>query len=390
MDVAEPNERRSERRSHLQRHRVKLITVAVLVVFLIALRLTLPLMVKAYVNRALDSSPGYSGHVDDIHLALWRGSYSIIGLEVRQQKSAERTPLFSSPRTELSVLWSGLLQGAVVATIKTYDARLTFAAGHSKNDAQTGRDANWGDVLKKLSPFSIDHFEVVDSEVHYVDRYSDPKVDVYLTHVNGAIDNLTNRELKSGDRVATLHAKALAMDQATLDLDLRVDPYADTPNFDLKLRLLNLEATRMKDFVRAYTLFDPKSGTLDVVIEANAKAGKVDGYVKPLFHNLELLSLKKADKDLNPLHLATDAIGSLLNLVLQNQRKQQLATEVPFSGRIDDPSVDIPSTLLNLLKNAVVKAFEPEFNGSDHASDKADSKSDQKPDAKSDAKSDAK
>ncbi|MDB5988236.1 MAG: hypothetical protein JWR16_3289 [Nevskia sp.] len=351
--------------SRLRRHRAKLAWVFGIVAVCLLVRLALPYLVKSYVNQALNSAPGYSGHVNDIHIALWRGAYSILGLEVRQNNSASKAPLFSSPRTELSVLWSGLLDGVVVAQVKTYDAQLTFAAAGGNQAAQTGKNANWGDLLEKLTPFSIDHFQVIDGQIHYLDRGSDPPVDVYLSKVNGEISNLTNREVKQGRRVATLHAQALAMDQAILAVDLTVDPFSKQPDFAVKARLLHLEAVRMKDFVRAYTLFDPKSGTLDVVVEATAKDGNIDGYVKPLFHDLELFSLKTPEQDLNPLHLASDALGSILNLLLQNQRKQQLATQVPFSGRVDDPGIDIGSTILNLLKNAVVKAFTPQFEDAD-------------------------
>jgi hypothetical protein len=350
-------------RSRLRRHRAKLVWVLGIVAFFLLLRAALPSLVKSYVNTVLNANTNYSGHVEDIHLALWRGSYSILGLEIHQKDSAIKQPLFSSPRIELSVLWSGLLDGAIVAQIKTYSPKLTFAAAGGNGAAQTGKDASWSDLLKKLTPFSIDNFTVIDGQIHYVDRFSQPPVDVYLSKVNGEINNLSNRELKGGSRVASLHAKALAMDQANLDVDLTIDPFAANPDFALKARLLDLEAVRMKDFVHAYTLFDPKAGTLDVVIEATAKNGNVNGYVKPLFHNLQLLTIDQIPKsDANPLHLVTDAIGSFLNLILQNQRKQQLATQVPFSGRLDDPKIGVGDAVFNLLKNALVKAFTPEFD----------------------------
>jgi hypothetical protein len=118
----------------------------------------------------------------------------------------------------------------------------------------------------------------------------------------------------------------------------------------------------MRDFLRAYTLVDPKSGTLDVVTELNAKDGSVKGYIKPLFHDLQLLQWKHiTEQEKDPLHFLVDAVGSVVNLIFQNQSKDQLATVIPIEGRVDSPGVDVFTTIGNLVKNATVKAFSPTF-----------------------------
>lgn len=66
------------KRRHLMKKRY-IIPVSIIVA-LIIFRLFLPLIVKNYVNKTLNNIPGYSGHVEDIDLALWRGAYTIDGL----------------------------------------------------------------------------------------------------------------------------------------------------------------------------------------------------------------------------------------------------------------------------------------------------------------------
>lgn len=336
--------------------------VLLFIALLILIRALLPSLVKDYVNHTLNSSSGYAGHVGDIHLALWRGAYELRDIEIRQLNSSTQEPLFKAPKMEFSVLRGALIRGVVVARIRVFEAKLSFAAGHAGNAAQTGKGANWADILKKLTPFRIDRFETIDGQAHYYDMYSDPKVDVYLNQVNAVITNLTNQEDQQKRRAATLQLDALAVGQGQVRVDLQVDPFAEKPDFDLKARLTQLQVDRMRDFLRAYTLVDPKSGTLDVVTELNAKDGSVKGYIKPLFHDLQLLQWKHiTEQEKDPLHFLVDAVGSVVNLIFQNQRKDQLATVIPIEGRIDSPGVDVFSTIGNLVKNATVKAFSPTF-----------------------------
>ncbi len=46
-----------------------------IVVLLLVVRLMLPFIIKKYVNKTLDDLNGYSGHLDDINLNLFRGAY---------------------------------------------------------------------------------------------------------------------------------------------------------------------------------------------------------------------------------------------------------------------------------------------------------------------------
>ena len=54
----------------------KIIIAVVLV--LVVIRLILPSLVKRYVNKTLDDLDGYSGHVEDLDLNLYRGAYVIL------------------------------------------------------------------------------------------------------------------------------------------------------------------------------------------------------------------------------------------------------------------------------------------------------------------------
>ena len=53
----------------------------------------------------------------------------------------------------------------------------------------TDRDAT---TVRELAPFDINRFTIHDGSVHYRDRHSDPKVNIYIQHIRGVARNLTN------------------------------------------------------------------------------------------------------------------------------------------------------------------------------------------------------
>lgn len=336
--------------------------LALLILFGIAARIAMPLVMKSWLNQRLATLGNYRGHVEDVHVALWRGAYELRNVHIQQLNSAVDEPLFASPAMEVQILWTALVKGTIVARIRALEPTISFAAGHAGKAAQTGKGVNWADLLDRLTPFRIDRLEIVSGQVHYYDLYSKPKVDVHLDAVNAVLTNLTNARDQQGRRVADLQLEALAMAQSKLTLDLRIDPFAVQPDFDLQMKLLGLQVARMRPAMQAYTPFDPTEGKLDVVLEASGKDGAVSGYVKPLFTDLKLVDWKQElAGEHNPFELAVNAVGSVLNLLLQNQAKDQLATRVPFSGRLDAPDVDLATALVSILDNAFISAFEPRF-----------------------------
>ncbi len=339
--------------------------LALLLVAGIAARIAMPFAMKFWLNERLAALGNYRGHVEEVHIALWRGAYELHGVHIRQLNSAVDEPLFATPALEVQVLWSALARGTIVARIRALEPTISFAAGHAGKAAQTGRGVNWADLLVRLTPFRIDRLEIVSGQVHYYDFYSKPKVDMHLDNVDAVLSNLTNAGDQQGRRVAGLRLEALAMAQSKLSLDLQIDPFAAEPDFDLRMKLLGLQVARMRPVMQAYTPFDPTEGKLDVLLEASGKDGAVEGYIKPLFTDLKVVDWKQELRgEHNPFELAVNAVGSVLNLLLQNQAKDQLATRMPFSGRLDAPDVDIATSLVNILNNAFISAFEPQFERS--------------------------
>lgn len=163
--------------------------------------------------------------------------------------------------------------------------------------------------------------------------------------------------------MATVDATALAMDQAQFEYHMKFDPFSYRPNFQLAVRLLGLDVTQINALARSYGAFDFERGYFDLVVELNARAGGLQGYVKPLFRDIKVFSLKNDIKKDNPLQLFWEALVGLATDVLKNQQRDQFGTQIPITGTLDRPNEDILVTIGNVLRNAFIRAYLPRLEG---------------------------
>ena len=163
-------------------------------------------------------------------------------------------------------------------------------------------------MIRDLFPFSINSATVQDGSIHFRTYAATNPVDVYVSHVEGSIDDLGNIDRETKPLVTTVQAVGRVMDQAKMEFKMALDPFSYHPTFHLALRLLGLDVTRLNDLARSYGKFDFKGGWFDLVIESEAQEGQLTGYVKPLFRNLKVFSLTEDLKEANLLHFFWQAL----------------------------------------------------------------------------------
>jgi hypothetical protein len=191
---------------------------------------------------------------------------------------------------------------------------------------------------------------------------TDPPVDVQLTELNVQVDNLTNVHDDVRRLVATVTATGLAMGHAKVEFQTKFDPFSYNPTFQMGLKMLGLDVTKTNDLAKAYGQFDFEHGWFDLVVEVDAKEGELEGYVKPLFRNLKIFTLKDAGKK-DILAMFWEALLGTVSEAIENQPRDQLATFIPISGNVSGPDTDLFATLLNVLRNAFIRAYLPRLEG---------------------------
>lgn len=323
-------------------------------------RVVLPWFVRDYVNRTLDRNPTYAGTIGQVDVHLWRGAYSIQEIRISKRTGNVPVPFFEAQQLDLSVQWSAVLHGRMVGQIVMDRPRLNFVDAASESEDQTGGDAPWLQILRDLFPFKINSLVIRNGSVHFRAFEGEEPMDVYISELQGTVNNLGNIRDETTPLVATVKASGLAMDHAKVEFQMTLDPFSYRPTFHLALRLLNLDVTRVNDLAMRYGNFDFERGWFDLVVEADAKEGILEGYAKPLFRNLKVLSLRDDIKDENVLRMFWQAIVGAVTSIFKNQPRDQFGTVIPFSGDLSGATTaDILATVGNILRNAFVRAYLP-------------------------------
>lgn len=337
--------------------------LSAIVVLLLVARIILPYAMKAYINGRMQRMGDYHGQLADIDIHLLRGAYTINALRIDKVSGKLPVPLLDARRTDITLSWRALSHGLLRGKLDFTDATLNFVDGNSDSEKQTGKGVDWRSELKILTPFRLDELNVHNGTVTFQNFVSSPRVDLKMTEVNGSVSNLTNVEGRQGQRVAELHATAKVLHDAPLETSASFDPLRHGGDFSYQLQVRGIQLVRANDLARAYTGLDFAGGSGDFTMQLEAKNGQLDGYAKPLFHDLQLFSWKQdveQDKK-GPLKLAYEALAQGVVAVFKNHDKDQFATRVPISGRIDDKELDTPQAIFGVLHNAFVKAYTPQL-----------------------------
>jgi hypothetical protein len=360
-----PRADESAPRPHELRRRWRRVGLFLLVLLVLAVvacvgRAMLPWAVRDYVNRTLDRNPLYAGRIGEVQIHLWRGAYSIQDVRISKTSGNVPVPFFAAKRVAFAVEWQALVHRKVVARVLMDQPEINFVAASTEGEMQTGADGPWLQMIRDLSPFKINSAVVKDGSVHFRAYTTEKPVDVYLSHVEASIDNLSNIRDEANPLLSTVQARALVMDQAKLEYKMTLDPFSYRPTFHMATRLLGLDVTRINDLALAFGKFDFKRGWFDLVLETDAKEGQLTGYAKPLFRNLKVFSLTEDLKEDNVLQFFWQALVGAATSLFKNRSRDQFGTLIPFSGDLSGATTaDILTTVGNVLRNAFVRAYLP-------------------------------
>ena len=214
----------------------------------------------------------------------------------------------------------------------------------------TKQTANRSDLLVRA-----EHVRVRQSEVGVINKAATPEFRVFFTNVNLDVDNVTNQR---SEGIGKIHLTGLFMGSGKTDATMSFEPDERGPDFHLVLKIEDTDMPAMNPILRQYGKFDVVAGTFSFYAELDGKAGRVNGYVKPLFKDVKA---SDADKDRDKT-FTQKLYGHLVDIaakVLKNFPRKEVATKIDVAGQIDQPQTSVWQALGNLLRNAFIKAILP-------------------------------
>jgi hypothetical protein len=337
--------------------RNKVIIGALLVV--VVLRLMLPGLAKSYMNKQLNAIKGYHASIEDVSIQLYRAGFQIRGLRIVEEAAIDTAiVMVELPLLDFSIQWGALFDGRFVAEVYM-DSPVLNLSRMAEADAQKGGEYRiaFFEEIQHLNPMTLNYFEVKNGKLAYRDPSAQPEVDISLEDLNIIGTNLGN--VKSSLQALPAHValSATAMGKGALEINAKLNMLKPIPDFDVDLKL---EKAQIVDF---NALIDDKSGLamqaglLYFYMEAAARDGQIEGYVKPVIEGLKI----DKSKDASLLQTVYEGASQVLANVMENKKEDQIATRIEITGQLDQAETSVFRGLLNLFRNAFLKAYTREI-----------------------------
>ena len=316
----------------------------------------IPVLAKHYINRSLTQIAGYTGSIDQVGISLFQGAYSVQKFKLDKTEADDPAQFILIDTINFSVQWRALLRGSVVSDIELVQPTVNFAKGKDTTGNQFGQQVDWVEMVKKLTPVSIDRLSIHQGSVRYLDSYSTPKVDITLHDIEMELLNLRNVEDKDNPLPSTVKITARSIGNGNFSLDGRLNALKTIPDLDLNLSIENVSVKALNDFLKAYANIDAERGVFNLYSEVVLANSQLSGYIKPLVVDLKLLSLKKDIKQ--PLQALWEGIVGAVTEVFENQEKDQFGSKVPLTGTIENAEIGAMPALLSILSNAFLEGLK--------------------------------
>ena len=204
----------------------------------------------------------------------------------------------------------------------------------------------------------VDEVNLKKSDLAYVNKATNPNYRLYFSDLDLQARNLSNQNTQG---TATVKAQGKFMGTGPTLINVAWRPRAkSSSDFNLNLRVENTEMTRMNDLIRAYGNFDVTEGWFSLFSEVAIRDGEINGYIKPFFANVKIYDpQKEANKPF--LTKVREGIIAALAWVLTNKPRDEIATTVTLTGKVDSPQYSNWEAFFGMLKNAFTTALRRDF-----------------------------
>lgn len=204
---------------------------------------------------------------------------------------------------------------------------------------------------------------------------------ILLKNVSAVATNLRNVEDDKNPLPSRIILSANTSGNGKFLANAKLNALKEIPDFDFYMELEQMDLTYLKDFTDAYANFTCKKGQLYLSTELAMKDGKYNGYIKPVFENIKIIDLipdTEKEKKRPFFKKVWELIVGAGVAVVKNKPKDRLATKIPLRGDVNGSEKFTWTTIINVLKNGFMRAFDKDVEGSIDITDAKSGKSEKK------------
>lgn len=343
----------------------KYIIVSIVTLLIIG-RILLPSIILHYLNDYLENDvDAYVGHINDFDLSLWRGAYQIEEFSLKRKTSKNPVPFMDIKKADISISWKALFRGKFLVDLVVDGAKINFTDSSKKDQKQLGVEAKnetWGDLLDSIVPFNLESLKITKGEVHFINNELKTPIDIHLTKAELMAHNIHNSKKHKGSAFSDYDFSAVIQEDADIKSKGTFNILAKPITFDTDLSITKLNLTKLNEFAKVYGPLDLTSGEFNFFMEIATHKGKLRGYVKPLFTNMDVRAGAK-EKDDSLKELVYELLTAVTNIILKNSKSKSFATKVPIKGTTDKPEFEVGKGIWEAIDNGFGEpTVKPKFD----------------------------
>jgi len=215
-----------------------------------------------------------------------------------------------------------------------------------------------GPVLRKLTPLEVDHIDVLDGQVAFIDTSRRERPEIWLHDLELSVENLTTRVHLTEGLPVLLTASATVANGGTMSMFVTVDPFEEGLTFSGRVALLGLRTADLYRFIEPATNLQAPEGSVDMFIEFDCRNGELTGGVKPVLKNVKIRPDEKGPFTVLKAWVADAAVKLVSDRV---PGRNAVTTVVPIRGTLNGPDVQIWPAIFGVMRNAFVQGLTSGF-----------------------------
>ncbi len=305
-------------------------------------------------NFLLEPHFGIKADVDiaDMDLGYFRPLTDRHNVDVRKGSASANGSLEYSPKiTEIS------LKQLVLNGVDADYVHLSRTAAAEKERLEKTKEAAKELSNKPEAKIRIATLKIASGSFGYVNKASNPNYRVFINKIDATMTNFSN-QFAEGPANVELKGQFMGTGDTKATATFRSEK--ESPDFSLNLAIVNTQMPAMSDLFRAYGNFDIRQGLFSLFTELTVRNNMINGYVKPMFKDLEVTD-RRTKQQKGIFHRLYVAVVRGLAKLLENPETKQVATEAKISGTVGGAHTSTLQVIVNLIRNAFIQAILPGF-----------------------------
>lgn len=336
----------------------------------VMLRLSAPLILTRITNAALADGEQVRGSITGVSLGLLTGDYTVHGLELRIRRDGGTwVPLLNIADVRCDLAWLPLLRGELIGhgTVDKPVLHVFASLADPTKVPVTPQDERptdaplptppWQEPIRTVIRARLTSVTIADGEIRYTDERRG--LTASITGITARIEELIIPQPALTHR-CPCHLTAKTPGNGLLRVDGEVDILAQAPTFLARAQLEHVDLVTLNPLTTRIDNLTFNSGTFSGYAELVADGRRLGGYLKVLFHDLDIRSFSDAGEG-EGTGLFWSLVIEIAEEILENTDEHQHAARIPLSGPLPDPDTDVWTALGTALRNAFVRALAPGF-----------------------------